>query len=263
MVEGEVGEGGGFEDGGENVGLAPGDGIEEGGVVAAEGEEVAAVAGGGAEDGVVAVVELGEGGVDPAGGKFDAVTADGGDFFVALLEGGGEGVVELGGAGAGALGDEVDLGGVEVDVGVIDDFREDPESDAVMGLVGGEADAEEAVFQAAELAEEDADHGAVGAGCGVRGGAPGEVPQDLPGGGFVEEEEEKAHLSYRLSVIGYQGGGERENANFGGRKNVGRPGSAATCLGCLNYLKLLNSTLPLVFWLETLWGLGTVRKRRC
>ena len=40
-------------------------------------------------------------------------------------------------------------------------FGEDPEAEGLFGVFGGEANADAAVLEAAELAEEDADHGAV------------------------------------------------------------------------------------------------------
>ena len=154
-----------------------------------------AATGGGPEDAVVAAVELGERGVDPPRRNFDALAADGGDFFEAFFEGDGEVVLELGWAWTGALGDEVEVLGGEEDFGAVDDFREDPEAEGLFGILGSVADADSAVLEATELAEEDADHGAVGADRSFGASGLLDLFHDLAGERFVEEEEEESHFS--------------------------------------------------------------------
>lgn len=205
LVEGVIGFFRVPEEGGGEVVLLPEVFLEDGGDVFGEGEEVAASAGGGSDGGVVFTVELGEGGVDPSGGELDAVAVHGGDFFEAFLECGGEVTLELFGTGAGALGDEVEVVGGEADPGAVDDFGEDPEAEGFLGVFGGVADAEAAVFESAQLAQEDTDHGPVGAeGCVGAGGFL-DLLHDLSGEGFMEEEEEEAHgSSVQTSVFSGQ-----------------------------------------------------------
>ena len=173
-------------------GGGPGDGIEEVGEGAPEAEKVVTSSGSGAEDGFVAVVELDEGGVDPAGGDLDAVGTDHGDLLEPFLESLGHGMGKPLAVVAVALGVKVDEGRIEGDFGVIDDFGEEPEFHRVMGVVGGEAEADAAVGEAAELAEEDPDEGAVD-GDGVLGAESfGNLWLDLAGHGFLDEDEEEA-----------------------------------------------------------------------
>ena len=169
----------------------PWDGSEELRCGLAESDEVVPPAGGGTDDHLMAV-ELDKGGVDPAGGDLDAIGPNHRDFLVtfleSLLEGPGEslGVVPL------ALGMEVDDVRIEHDFGPIHDFGQDPEFDRILGIVGGEAEADPAFREAGELAKEDAHEGLVDGDGSPGAQCLGDPGFDLTRDWFLDEDEQEA-----------------------------------------------------------------------
>jgi len=184
---------GGAGDGGtETVGGRPREVLEEGGVVALEREKVAVAAGSGADRGVVLGVELCKGGVDPARGNLNALGADDGDFLESFLEGARESAVETRPEVPATLRVEFRKSGVEQDVRMLDDFGKNPKFHGIVGVIGGEAEADPAPVEAAELAEQDADQRPVDPDRAFRAQAPGEALADLTGERFGEKNKKEA-----------------------------------------------------------------------
>ena len=212
----------------EGIGAGPGEFVEEGGVVALERKEVGAATGGGADGRIVPAVELGEGGVDPARGDFDAVGTDDGDLFEAVVKGGREGALEARTEVAAALRAEIGEAGIEEDLRVVDDLRENPEFDGIVGVIGGKAEADPAIDEPAELAEKDADEGTVDPGRisrSERSGEPGIL--DPAGQRFGEKDEQEAgHRRGTLHPASPSGKHEFPKGNVGAPAAFGEESAA-------------------------------------
>jgi len=91
-----------------------------------------------------------------------------------------------------ALGLEIDARGIEAKIGVVENMREDPEADRIIGIIGGVAETQLTVLEAIELPDENMDEGPINPGGILRPDGGSDPRFDLSGERLLQEEEEEA-----------------------------------------------------------------------